>query len=40
MSDKEKELEAFKRTGNPVSAREIDTATGLDRKVVDKILLN
>lgn len=37
MSDKEKVLEAFKKAGKPVSAGEIDTSTGLDRKVVDKI---
>ena len=37
MSEKEKVLEAFKKAVKPVSAGEIATATGLDRKVVDKI---
>ena len=37
MSDKEKVIDAFKKTGKPVSAGEIATLTGLDRKVVDKI---
>lgn len=37
MSDKEKVIDAFKKAGKPVSAGEIATLTGLDRKVVDKI---
>ena len=37
MSDKEKVIDAFKKAGKPVSAGEIATLAGLDRKVVDKI---
>ena len=37
MSDKEKVIEAFKIAGKPVSAGEIATISGLDRKIVDKI---
>lgn len=37
MSDKEKVIDAFKKAEKPVSAGEIATLTGLDRKVVDKI---
>ena len=37
MSDKEKEKEAFRKAGKPVSAGEIATLSGLDRKVVDKV---
>ena len=37
MSDREKVVEAFKKTEKPVSAGEIATISGLDRKVVDKI---
>ena len=40
MTDKEKVIDAFKKVGKPVSAGEIATATGLDRKVVDKILFS
>lgn len=39
MTDKEKVIDAFKKAGKPVSAGEIATATGLDRKVVDKIFV-
>ena len=37
MSDKEKVIEAFRKAGKPVSAGEIATLSGLDRKVVDKV---
>ena len=37
MSDKEKVIKAFKEAGKPVSAGEITTISGLDRKVVDKV---
>ena len=37
MTDKEKIIEALKKVGKPVSAGEITTITGLDRKIVDKI---
>ena len=37
MSDREKVLKAFKKAGKPVSAGEITTLSGLDRKVVDKV---
>lgn len=37
MSDREKVMEAFKKANKPVSAGEIATISGLDRKVVDKV---
>ena len=37
MSDREKVLKAFKDAGKPVSAGEITTISGLERKVVDKV---
>ena len=37
MSDKEKVIDAFKKAGKPVSAGEIATISGLDRKIVDKV---
>lgn len=37
MSDREKVIDAFKKAGKPVSAGEITTISGLDRKVVDKV---
>lgn len=36
MSVKEQVLEAMKAAGKPVSAGEVEAATGLDRKEVDK----
>lgn len=36
MSAKEQVLEAMKAAGKPVSAGEVEKATGLDRKEVDK----
>lgn len=36
MSVKEQVLEAMKAAGKPVSAGEVEKATGLDRKDVDK----
>ncbi len=37
MTDKDKVIEAFKKAGKPVSAGEITTISGLERKVVDKV---
>ena len=37
MSDREKVIDAFKKVGKPVSAGEISTMSGIDRKIVDKI---
>ena len=37
MTDKEKVIEAFKKASKPVSAGEVATISGLDRKIVDKI---
>ena len=37
MSVRDKVIEAFKKAGKPVSAGEITTISGLDRKVVDKV---
>ena len=37
MSDREKVIEAFRKAGKPVSAGEITTISGLDKKVVDKV---
>ena len=37
MSDKEKIIKAFKEAGKPISAGEVVSLTGLDRKVVDKV---
>ena len=37
MSDRDKVIEAFKKAEKPVSAGEITTISGLDRKVVDKV---
>ena len=37
MSDRDTVIEAFKKAGKPVSAGEITTISGLDRKVVDKV---
>lgn len=37
MTDKEKIIDAFKKAGKPISAGEIATISGLDRKIVDKI---
>ncbi|MDF2937165.1 MAG: hypothetical protein K0Q90_2538 [Paenibacillaceae bacterium] len=36
MSAKEQVLDAMKAAGKPVSAGEVEKATGLDRKEVDK----
>ncbi|RAU97341.1 transcriptional regulator [Paenibacillus sp. YN15] len=36
MSAKEQVLEAMKAAGKPVTAGEVEKATGLDRKEVDK----
>ena len=36
MSDRDNVIDAFKKAGKPVSAGEITTISGLDRKVVDK----
>lgn len=36
MSTKEQVLEAMKAAGKPVTAGEVEAATGLDRKEVDK----
>ncbi len=38
MSAKEQVLEAMKQAGKPVSAGEIEKATGLDRKEIDKAM--
>ena len=37
MTDKEKVIEAFKKSEKPVSAGEIAAISGLDRKIVDKV---
>ena len=37
MSDRDKVIDALKKAGKPVSAGEITTISGLDRKVVDKV---
>jgi biotin operon repressor len=37
VSTKEQVLEAMKAAGKPVSAGEVEAATGLDRKEVDKV---
>ena len=36
MTTKEKILEAMKEAGKPMSAGEIEKATGIDRKEIDK----
>lgn len=36
MDEKNTILEAMKKAGKPVSASEVATLTGLDKKVVDK----
>lgn len=38
MDVKEQVLEAMKQAGKPVSAGEIEKATGLDRKEIDKAM--
>ena len=38
MGAKEQVLEAMKQAGKPVSAGEIEKATGLDRKEIDKAM--
>lgn len=38
MSAKEQVLEAMKQAGKPVSAGEVEKATGLDRKEIDKAM--
>ena len=35
--DKQKVLNAMKEAGKPVSAGEVTTLTGLDKKIVDKV---
>lgn len=37
MSAKEQVLDAMKAAGKPVTAGEVEKATGLDRKEVDKV---
>ena len=37
MSDKDTVIETFKKAGKPVSAGEVATLSGLDRKLVDKV---
>ncbi|HKM09184.1 MAG TPA: transcriptional regulator [Candidatus Methanomethylophilaceae archaeon] len=36
MTTKEKVIEAMKEAGKPMSAGEIEKATGIDRKEIDK----
>ena len=36
MTTKEKVLEAMREAGNPMSAGEVEKATGIDRKEIDK----
>lgn len=36
MTAKEKVLEAMKKAGKPLSAGEVEKATGIDRKEIDK----
>ena len=38
MSEKEMVLEAMKKAGEPLNAGKIAELTGLDRKVVDKVM--
>jgi DNA-binding IscR family transcriptional regulator len=38
MSDQEKVMQAFKDAGEPINAGKVVEMTGLDRKVVDKIM--
>ena len=35
--DKQKVLNSMKEAGKPVSAGEVSTLTGLDKKIVDKV---
>ncbi len=37
MTTKEKILEAMKEAGKPMSAGEVQKATGIDRKEIDKV---
>ena len=37
MENREAVIEAIKNAGKPVSAGEVATASGLDRKIVDKV---
>lgn len=37
MADRDTVIEAFKKAEKPVSAGEIATISGLDRKIVDKV---
>ncbi len=36
MTTKEKVIEAMKESGKPMSAGEVEKATGIDRKEIDK----
>jgi hypothetical protein len=38
MTDREKVIDAFKSTGEAINAGKVVDLTGLDRKVVDKIM--
>jgi len=38
MQDQEKVIQAFKDAGEPIGAGKVAEMTGLDRKVVDKIM--
>ncbi|MGI5922057.1 MAG: transcriptional regulator [Syntrophomonadaceae bacterium] len=38
MEEKEIVMDAFKKAGVPMSSKEIAEATGLDKKIVDKVI--
>lgn len=38
MNEKEKVLDAMRKAGEPVNAGKIVELTGLDRKIVDKVM--
>lgn len=38
MDDEKKVMDAFKQAGVPLGAKQIVEATGLDKKVVDKVI--
>ena len=38
MNDREKILQAFRDAGEPLNAGKVADLTGLDRKVVDKVM--
>lgn len=38
MDDKEKVLDAMRKAGEPINAGKVAELTGLDRKVVDKVM--